>query len=60
MSNTERLYRIESLIRRRGYVSFDDLMSELEVSRATLKRDIAFLRDRMGAPIEYDRFHGGY
>jgi predicted DNA-binding transcriptional regulator YafY len=32
----------------------------LEVSRATLKRDLAYLRDRMGAPIEYDRFLGGY
>ena len=60
MSNTERLYRIESLIKLRGHVSFEDLMDELEVSRATLKRDLAYLRDRMGAPIEYDRFLGGY
>lgn len=35
-------------------------MEELEVSRATLKRDLSFLRDRLGAPIEYDRFEGGY
>ena len=60
MGNTERLYRIESLIRLRGHISFEDMMDELEVSRATLKRDLSYLRDRLGAPIEYDRFLGGY
>lgn len=60
MGNTERLYRIESLIKLRGHIRFEDLMDELEVSRATLKRDLSYLRDRMGAPIEYDRFLGGY
>lgn len=60
MGNTDRLYRIERLIRQRGTVTLEDMMDELEVSRATLKRDLAFLRDRLGAPIEYDRFHGGY
>jgi predicted DNA-binding transcriptional regulator YafY len=60
MGNTDRLYRIESLIKQRGQVTLESLMAELEVSRATLKRDLAYLRDRMGAPIEYDRFLGGY
>ncbi len=60
MSNTDRLYRIESLIKQRGQVTLESLMAELEVSRATLKRVLAYLRDRMGAPIEYDRFLGGY
>jgi predicted DNA-binding transcriptional regulator YafY len=60
MSNTDRLYRIESLIKQRGQVTLESLKAELEVSRATLKRDLAYLRDRMGAPIEYDRFLGGY
>ena len=60
MSSTERLYRIESLIRARGHVSFAELMSTLEVSRATLKRDLEFLRSRLGAPIEYDRDLNGY
>lgn len=60
MGNTDRLYRIERLIRQRGIITFDTLLEELEVSRATLKRDLAYLRDRMGAPIEYDRFAGGY
>lgn len=60
MGNTERLYRIESLIKSRGHVTLEEMIETLEVSRATLKRDLAYLRDRMGAPIEYDRFLGGY
>jgi predicted DNA-binding transcriptional regulator YafY len=60
VGNTDRLYRIESLIKQRGQVTLEELIQELEVSRATIKRDLAFLRDRMGAPIEYDRFMGGY
>ena len=52
--NTARLYRVEALIRARGQVSFKELLAELEVSAATLKRDLEFLRSRMGAPIIYD------
>ncbi|MDO9073576.1 MAG: WYL domain-containing protein [Rubrivivax sp.] len=59
-SNTARLYRIETLIRARGHVSFKTLLDELEVSPATLKRDLEYLRSRMGAPIEYDRDLNGY
>jgi predicted DNA-binding transcriptional regulator YafY len=58
--NTERLYRIEGLIRSRGHVSFATLLEELEVSRATLKRDLEYLRSRLGAPIEYDRDLNAY
>ncbi len=59
-NNTARLYRIETLIRARGHVSFKTLLEELEVSPATLKRDLEYLRSRMGAPIEYDRDQNGY
>jgi predicted DNA-binding transcriptional regulator YafY len=60
MARTARLYKIELLIRHRGSVSFTDLMAALEVSRATLKRDLEYLRDQLGAPIEYDRDSNGY
>lgn len=60
MSKTSRVYRIEALIRNRGHVSFKTLLEELEVSPATLKRDLDYLRDQLGAPIEYDRFVNGY
>ena len=59
-NNTARLYRIEALIRSRGSLSFKTLIDELEVSPATLKRDLEYLRSRMGAPIEYDRDSNGY
>jgi len=60
MDRTERFYKIELLIRTRGCVSFAELKEALEVSPATLKRDLQYLRDRMGAPIEYDAGGNGY
>jgi predicted DNA-binding transcriptional regulator YafY len=60
MTKTARVYKIEMLIRNRGHVSFRELLNELEVSPATLKRDLDYLKDRLGAPIEYDRFLNGY
>lgn len=60
MTKTARVYRIEMLIKARGHVSFKELLEELEVSPATLKRDLEYLRDRLGAPIEYDRELNGY
>jgi len=55
MDRTERFYKIELLIRNRGGVSFKALREALEVSPATLKRDLQYLRDRLDAPIVYDR-----
>jgi predicted DNA-binding transcriptional regulator YafY len=59
-NNTARLYRIETLIRTRGPISRQALLDELEVSPATLKRDLEYLRSRLGAPIEYDALSNGY
>ncbi len=41
-------------------MSFAALLQALEVSRATLKRDLDYMRDRFNAPIEYDRAARGY
>lgn len=60
MTKTARVYKIEMLIRNRGHVSFQKLLDELEVSPATLKRDLDYLKDQLGAPIVYDRFLNGY
>ena len=60
MDRTERFYKIETLIRNRGCVSFAALLDELGVSRATLKRDLEYLRSRLDAPIVYDRDDNGY
>ena len=60
MERTERFYKIELLLRSRGCISFADLIGELTVSPATLKRDLQYLRERLSAPIVYDTFANGY
>src|SRR3990167_7151020 len=60
MDRTERFYKIEMLLKSRGSVSFAVLREELDVSPATLKRDLQYLRDRLHAPIVYDAFDNGY
>ena len=56
----ERLHRIKYMIQQRKCVPREDFLSELEVSPATFKRDLEYLRSRMQASIVYDRFLGGY
>lgn len=60
MDRTERFYKIERLLREKRVVSFAALLERLDVSRATLKRDLEYMRNRLHAPIEYDRGTGGY
>ena len=60
MSQTERLYRLKSLLAGGRCLNPAVLRRELEISPATLKRDIAHLRDRMNAPVYFDHTRGGY
>lgn len=60
MSQFERLHTISRILQARRTATFCDLMQELEVSRATLKRDLAKLRDNFNAPIVFDRDLGAY
>lgn len=60
MDRTERFYKIDRLLREQRVVSFTTLMQRLEVSRATLKRDLEYMRSRLQAPITFDREAGGY
>jgi predicted DNA-binding transcriptional regulator YafY len=60
MSINERIYRIDQLLNDRKTVSFQELLDRLEVSPATLKRDLAYMRDRLNAPIIYDKEQNGY
>ena len=60
MNRTERLYRIDDLLTQRKVVSVETFLDELEISRATFKRDLEYLRDRLQAPIIWDRDAGGY
>jgi predicted DNA-binding transcriptional regulator YafY len=60
MSINERLYQIDQLLNDRKTVSFQELLDRLEISPATLKRDLAYMRDRLNAPIVYDKELNGY
>ncbi|WP_413891452.1 helix-turn-helix transcriptional regulator [Candidatus Aalborgicola defluviihabitans] len=60
MNRSERFYKIDQLLAVRKVMSRQDLLDALEVSWATLKRDLAYMRDRLNAPIEFDRDAGGY
>ena len=60
MDRTERFYRIDQLLNDERCLSFEAIQAALGVSRATLRRDMQYLRDRLNAPIIYDRMGGGY
>lgn len=60
MGDMERLHKIKYMIQARRCVPLQDFLSELEISRATFKRDLEYLRNRMNAEIIYDRDAGGY
>jgi hypothetical protein len=58
MDRTERFYKIDQMIHDRGLVTFTELLEALEISRATLKRDLEYMRNRLNAPIVWDRDAG--
>lgn len=60
MSMYDRIHMIDQMLASRKFIPFSDLQGRLEISRATLKRDLAFMRDRLNAPIIFDRELGGY
>lgn len=56
----ERLSRIHAKIKSGCYPNTKQLAYDNEVSIPTISRDIEFLRDRFGAPIDYDAAQRGY
>ena len=50
----ERMLKIHDELRRGALINCTKLMATLEVSRKTIVRDIAFMRDRLELPIEFD------
>jgi predicted DNA-binding transcriptional regulator YafY len=60
MSGIERIYQIDQILAGRKFVPRKELQERLGVSWATLKRDLAYLKDRLNAPIIFDRDLGGY
>ena len=60
MDRTERFHLIDQMLNAKRCVSRQYFLDELEISAATFKRDLEYLRDRLGAPIVWDRELGGY
>lgn len=60
MNRTERFYKIDQMLRERRVVPIEVFLEELAVSRATFKRDIEYMRERLHAPIVWDREARGY
>ncbi|CAL92813.1 helix-turn-helix transcriptional regulator [Azoarcus olearius] len=60
MSQTERLYQIVRMLEdARQPVPLARFLETLEISRASFKRDLDYLRDRLGAPIVWRRGSAG-
>ena len=60
MSFTMRLFRIDQMIQEAGVVGFETLRTTLQCSAPTLKRDLRYMREQLGAPIVYSAAKGGY
>jgi predicted DNA-binding transcriptional regulator YafY len=56
----ERMWRIHQILVGGSYPNCTGLSEELEVSAKTVMRDIEFMRDRLGLPLEYDAVKHGF
>ena len=55
-----RIARIDEELRSGKYPNSEELAAKMEVSPRTILRDIEYLRDSYGAPIEYDYVKRGF
>ena len=56
----ERLQKMVQLLKTHRVVPRQTFLDRFEISPATFKRDLEYLRDRLGAPIVWDRERRGY
>jgi len=56
----ERMLRLHDRLKAGAFPNCRKLAGELEVSAKTIQRDIDFMRDRLGLPIEYDQLQFGF
>lgn len=54
MSQAERLFYIDTKVRERGGVTLRDVAERFEVSTRQVRRDLDYLTDRLGAPLEWN------
>ncbi len=60
MSLLERIYFLHQQLTENRYPNSKTLMAEFEISLPTARRDFAYLRDRLLAPIEFDQKKNGF
>ena len=56
----ERMLRIHQAIQQQQYPNASTLAQELEMSTKSIHRDLEFMRDRLGLPLEWDGHRKGY
>jgi len=59
-TQAERLLAFDQLLRNNKYPNCTSFAAEWEISTKTAQRDIDYLKDRMGAPLEYDALKRGF
>jgi len=60
MSLLERIYYFHEELKEKRFPNSKTLVEEFEISLATSRRDIAYLRDRLLAPIAFNRQKNGF
>ena len=61
MDKFDRIFQLHAILAaRKTPIALEDLLARLECSKPTLYRAIAVLKDRLHAPVEFDRETGGF
>jgi predicted DNA-binding transcriptional regulator YafY len=60
VDRTERFYRIRRRLVEKGALTRHEIEEDLEISHATFKRDLEYLRDRLNMPIAWSRERRAY
>jgi predicted DNA-binding transcriptional regulator YafY len=60
MTGYEIIHWLYGRLKQKAYPNRPQFLDHFEVSASTFKRDLAFLRDRLGAPIDYHPRRQGY
>jgi predicted DNA-binding transcriptional regulator YafY len=55
-----RVMEIHKLVRTGKFPNCSTLAADIEVTPKTIQRDISFMRDQLGLPLEYDAVRHGY
>ncbi|MFO1375797.1 MAG: WYL domain-containing protein [Steroidobacteraceae bacterium] len=60
MEQTERIYWIKRRLVQKGSFTREEVMARFEYSRASFKRDLDYLRDRLNMPVEWSTSKQAY